>query len=397
MRTWVDADALAEALAAYDLPGVYARPVVFEPTFQKHAKRACGGCQLHVLDREHLKVVDTAVAVLTEIRAQNPSKFEWRQPPYEYEHEKLPFDILAGSSELRNQIESGLPVEAIHGSWIRELERFDKTRQRICCIDPEAPMDRQRRATLIAKYKDGYRIVAAALDGADEAELDSKPAPGKWSAREIVHHLADSEMTSAIRLRLLLAEERAAIRPYDEKQFAQKLHYDRPIASSLHAFKRPVPRQASCSTASAKRIMGEGRHSPGARQYGVERWLRSTPTTLTNHADQIQTCTRLRTMNPSFTSSITITASPSRVMWAFFDRLRWRRGGRHLAQSPCRASWAGTPSNGNRRSFTMKSRQARRDIPRYGHGVQNATREFFVADAFWLPHRRQSIGPWRSK
>ena len=90
-----------------DLPGVHFRPVVFEPTFQKHAKQACGGCQIHVLDRKEFRAVETAVAVLVEIRAQNPAKFEWRQPPYEYELTKLPFDILAGSSELRRADRSG--------------------------------------------------------------------------------------------------------------------------------------------------------------------------------------------------------------------------------------------------------------------------------------------------
>jgi hypothetical protein len=97
-------------------------------------------------------------------------------------------------------------------------------------------MDRQTRLRLIGRYKDGYREVAAAVEGASDKELDSKPAPGKWTAREIVHHLADSEMTSAVRLRLLLAEENASIRPYDEKAFAVRLHYDRPIATSLLAF-----------------------------------------------------------------------------------------------------------------------------------------------------------------
>ena len=71
-------------------------------------------------------------------------------------------------------------------------------------------MDTQRRAELIARYKDGYREVAAALDGATDEELDARPGPGQWTAREVVHHLADSEMMSAIRLRLLVAEENAA-------------------------------------------------------------------------------------------------------------------------------------------------------------------------------------------
>ncbi|HKY21658.1 MAG TPA: DUF1343 domain-containing protein [Vicinamibacterales bacterium] len=126
---WIDAEALAETLAAYDLPGVHFRPAVFEPTFQKHARQACGGCQIHVLDRLEFRPVECAVAVLAEIRVQNPAKFEWRQPPYEYEHEKLPFDILAGSSELREQIEAGLPVRTICDGWQKNLEEFNKRRQ----------------------------------------------------------------------------------------------------------------------------------------------------------------------------------------------------------------------------------------------------------------------------
>jgi hypothetical protein len=149
-------------------------------------------------------------------------------------------------------------------------------------------LDTQQRAELIAKYKDGYRVVAHALDGATDAELDARPAPGKWTAREIVHHLADSEMTSAVRLRLLLAEERAAIRPYDQEEFARKLHYDRPIANSLLAFQA-----ARTSTAelldrlSESDWMKEGTHPEHAR-YGVERWLEVYANHAHNHADQIR-------------------------------------------------------------------------------------------------------------
>jgi uncharacterized protein YbbC (DUF1343 family) len=120
----VDAERLVERLTAHGLPGVHFRPVVFEPTFQKHAKQSCGGCQIHVLDRQVFRALDTAVAMLVEIRAQKNAKFDWRQPPYEYEHTKLPFDILAGSSTLREQIESSVPVAAIADSWKPELDRF---------------------------------------------------------------------------------------------------------------------------------------------------------------------------------------------------------------------------------------------------------------------------------
>jgi uncharacterized protein YbbC (DUF1343 family) len=126
---WVNPEALCRKLEAHELPGVRFRPVVFEPTFQKHARTACGGCQIHVLDRTVFEAVASGVAVLAEIRSQNPSRFEWRQPPYEYEHVRLPIDILAGSEELRAQVEAGLSVRTICDSWRKEIERFRSLRE----------------------------------------------------------------------------------------------------------------------------------------------------------------------------------------------------------------------------------------------------------------------------
>jgi hypothetical protein len=149
-------------------------------------------------------------------------------------------------------------------------------------------MDRRQRTELIARYKDGYRAVAAALEGATDRELDARPASGKWTAREIVHHLADSEMTSAIRLRLLVAEKDAAIRPYDQEEFARKLYYDRPIASSLLAFQA-----ARLATAELLDRMSDadfekqGSH-PEHPSYGVDRWLQVYADHAHNHADQIR-------------------------------------------------------------------------------------------------------------
>ena len=148
-------------------------------------------------------------------------------------------------------------------------------------------MDPRRRALLVARYKDGYDAVAAALAGATKAELDAIPAPGKWSARQIVHHLADSEMTSAIRLRQLVAEDRAAIRAYDQELYARKLFYNRPIEASLLAF-----RAARSSTAEVLDLMSqadwakEGTH-PEHPSYSVVRWLEIYAEHAHNHADQI--------------------------------------------------------------------------------------------------------------
>ena len=85
-------------------------------------------------------------------------------------------------------------------------------------------MQPDERQQLIAQYKDGYRVVADALVKVTPEELDASPGPGKWSARQIVHHLADSEITAAVRFRLLLGEDRPAIKGYDQDRFAERLH-----------------------------------------------------------------------------------------------------------------------------------------------------------------------------
>jgi uncharacterized protein YbbC (DUF1343 family) len=127
---WVDAEPFAAGLNALGLPGVRFRPAVFEPTFHKHAHTRCGGCQVHVLDRAAFRPVETGVALLVAFRASSRDRFCWRDPPYEYEHEKLPIDILAGSGALREQIEAGMPARQIATSWEQPLSGFLKTRQR---------------------------------------------------------------------------------------------------------------------------------------------------------------------------------------------------------------------------------------------------------------------------
>ena len=149
-------------------------------------------------------------------------------------------------------------------------------------------MTAEDRTTLIAQYQDGYRVVAEALAGATDAQLDARPAPGKWSAREVVHHLADSEMTGAARLRLLVATDNPQIFAYDQEAFVAKLFYDRPIAASLDAFK--AARRATgeilerMSDADWARAAGtHSEHGP----YTAERWLEIYARHAHGHAAQI--------------------------------------------------------------------------------------------------------------
>jgi hypothetical protein len=149
-------------------------------------------------------------------------------------------------------------------------------------------MDAETRKKLIDQYKDGYRAVADALVGATDEELDARPAPHKWSAREVVHHLGDSEMTAAIRLRLLLAVDNPPIFGYDQDVFARRLHYDRPIAGSLDAFK--AARRATAELLeqmTESDWLREGTHTEHGR-YSVTRWLEIYAAHAHKHADQIR-------------------------------------------------------------------------------------------------------------
>jgi hypothetical protein len=152
-------------------------------------------------------------------------------------------------------------------------------------MTPLSPEERRRQ---IAQYRDGYAQVRDSLEGITERELDTHPAPGKWSPREIVHHLADSETISAIRLRRLIAEQSPAIQAYDQEEYARRLFYDRPIASSLDLF-----RLARETTAEILERLDEaqwrraGTHSESGA-YGVETWLQIYAVHAHNHAEQIR-------------------------------------------------------------------------------------------------------------
>ena len=127
---WIVAERFAEKMNRRELPGVFFRPAGFEPTFHKHARESCGGCQIHVRDRHAFRPVASAVALLEEFRASDPARFGWRDPPYEYELERLPIDVLAGAPALREQLESGIPTADIVRSWAPEVGEFDRLRQR---------------------------------------------------------------------------------------------------------------------------------------------------------------------------------------------------------------------------------------------------------------------------
>lgn len=141
---------------------------------------------------------------------------------------------------------------------------------------------------LVARYRAGVEKVEAALAGATDAQLDARPGPREWSAREVIHHLADSETMAATRLRRLLAEDDPVIHGYDEGRFAEVLHYDRPIAGSL-ALLRAV-RAASAEILdrlTAADLGRTGTHTESG-PYSVRTWIETYLAHPADHAAQIR-------------------------------------------------------------------------------------------------------------
>lgn len=123
---FIDPETLIRRLDEFRLAGVIFRSLFFEPCFQKHKGKLCGGAQIHISDRLKFKPFKTAVAILKTIHDLYPDDFKWKDPPYEYEKTLLPIDILAGTDRLRKDIEGGSSIENMEAWWTDELKEFDR-------------------------------------------------------------------------------------------------------------------------------------------------------------------------------------------------------------------------------------------------------------------------------
>ena len=121
---------MVRRLEESNLPGVVFRPLHFIPTFHKWSDQMLGGVQIHTTDRGAFRPFRTALALLQAYRDGGGDRFAWRQPPYEYEYEKLPFDILCGSDSIRQLIEAGSSLDELEDSWSPQLDRFRRIREK---------------------------------------------------------------------------------------------------------------------------------------------------------------------------------------------------------------------------------------------------------------------------
>ncbi len=121
---FIDPDRLLENIDPDQLPGVVLRPTEFEPTSNKWRGRICRGFQIHVVDPSVFKPYRTGLTLLQEVIRQNAAEFQWKQPPYEYEFERMPIDLIIGDKRLRQDLERLVPVSRLEQLWREDLENF---------------------------------------------------------------------------------------------------------------------------------------------------------------------------------------------------------------------------------------------------------------------------------
>ncbi len=119
---------LLEDLQATDIPGCFFRPLVFQPTSGKWAEQSCNGFQIHVTDAVRFLPYRTSLTLLQAIMLRYPEDFCYKEPPYEYEFERLPMDLILGDRDVRLALENGVAVSEIEKSWQLELNGFIEKR-----------------------------------------------------------------------------------------------------------------------------------------------------------------------------------------------------------------------------------------------------------------------------
>ena len=121
---YLNIERLLDLLGQEHLDGVMIRPCHFEPTFQKYAGTMCAGGQLHVTDPATFQPVRTAITILRAARELAPREFSWSKPPYEYEENLMPIDLIWGHNGLRHRIDDGATVDEVLEGVQEDLDTF---------------------------------------------------------------------------------------------------------------------------------------------------------------------------------------------------------------------------------------------------------------------------------
>ena len=132
---FVEHRAVLDKIAATPLPGCLFRPLAFEPTSGKWAGQTCTGFHLHVTDAESFRPYRSTLALLQALMQLYPGQFAYKKPPYEYEFERLPMDLMIGDQSIRAGLEQGVSVMELERAWAPDLARFLNERSAVLLYD----------------------------------------------------------------------------------------------------------------------------------------------------------------------------------------------------------------------------------------------------------------------
>ncbi len=127
---FLDIARIGKQVSAWNLQGFTLRPQFFEPTFHKWKGLTCRGFQIHVTDPDNFDSFLVTLALLSAVNRIHPEEFRWKEPPYEYEFERLPADLIIGNTAVRKAVEQGRPPEELGEMWNDELEEFREARKK---------------------------------------------------------------------------------------------------------------------------------------------------------------------------------------------------------------------------------------------------------------------------
>lgn len=127
---FLDQEGIGRDFSGSGLKGAVLREQCFEPTFHKWCGQRCRGFQIHVTDPVVFEPYLFTLSLLSFVARRHPDEFAWRQPPYEYEFERLPADLIIGDQRVRDAVEAGAAPGEIRALWQDDLGRFNESRRR---------------------------------------------------------------------------------------------------------------------------------------------------------------------------------------------------------------------------------------------------------------------------
>ncbi len=121
---FMDPFRISDSVDRSAMNGVHLRPAVFEPTANKWSGQPCRGFQLHVTDPHRFRPYFTTLSLIQAVIRHHNEQFAWKPPPYEYEYQKQPIDLIIGDKNLRRRLASLEPPEDLAASWQEDLDEF---------------------------------------------------------------------------------------------------------------------------------------------------------------------------------------------------------------------------------------------------------------------------------